>query len=91
MLISSYLRQQIEYHTILWWTNQKIILSLYVSVNLLNFCHLVNDKKISDIFFLNADTADYIDTFICITDLEATSMFAFVGFKLTVQGNKDKL
>lgn len=90
MLISSYLRQQIEYHAILWWTNQKIILSLYVSVNLLNFCHLDNDKK-SQIIFFNPDTADYIDTFICITDLEATSMFAFVGFKLTVQGNKDKL
>lgn len=47
--------------------------------------------KKSQIFFFNADTADYIDTFICITDLEATSMFAFAGFKLTVQGNKDKL
>lgn len=71
--------------------SKKKILSLYVSVNLLNFCHLVNDKKNLKYFFLNADTADYIDTFICITDLEATSMFAFAGFKLTVQGNKDKL
>lgn len=59
-----------------------------ILTNLFNFCHLVNDEKISD-NFLNAKTADEIH-FFWITEL--TTMFAFVGFKfkLRVQ-NKDKL
>lgn len=64
--ISSYLRQQIEYHAILWWTNQRKWYYFYmyknILTNLFNFCHLVNDEKISD-NFLNAKTADEIHFF----------------------------